>query len=266
MNCEEVQALLPDYYDDELSPITRYGIQKHLKGCAACSKELEEISLLFVKMAASPIEIPPESVKEGFYQMLEAEMKKEEKKRASWMGKILSIRGFSAWLRIAAILVIFIGGFALGYFLRKGWDQHSRQEYSELKKQVNDVQEVIMFKLLEQESASERIWGVNYANDMSNPDQRVISAMLKTLNQDKNVNVRLASLYALSKFSDRPEVTDSLVGSLSKQTEPVIQIVLINMLADKKEAKAKKPIEDILSDQKTMKEVKDIAAKKLKSL
>jgi hypothetical protein len=38
------------------------------------------------------------------------------------------------------------------------------------------------------------------------------------------------------------------------------------MLADKKEAKAKKPIEDILSDQKTMKEVKDIAAKKLKSL
>jgi hypothetical protein len=80
------------------------------------------------------------------------------------------------------------------------------------------------------------------------------------------VNVRLASLYALSKFSDRPEVTDSLVGSLSKQTEPVIQIVLINMLADKKEAKAKKPIEDILSDQKTMKEVKDIAAKKLKSL
>jgi hypothetical protein len=56
------------------------------------------------------------------------------------------------------------------------------------------------------------------------------------------------------------------VSSLSRQTEPVIQIVLINMLAAKKETRAIQPIRDIISNDKTIKEVKDIAAKKLKTL
>ena len=59
---------------------------------------------------------------------------------------------------------------------------------------------------------------------------------------------------------------DSLVASLSKQTEPIIQIVLINILAEKKETRAIRPIQEIISNGNTMKEVRDIAEKSLKLL
>ena len=123
-----------------------------------------------------------------------------------------------------------------------------------------------MFTLLKEDSASVRIKAVNYATEMSNPDQQVIGALISTLNHDKNVNVRLASLYSLAKFSDIQAVRDSLVSSLPKQAEPIIQIVMINLLTENKESKAVKPIEEILSNRNTLPAVKDIARKGLKTL
>ncbi len=78
--------------------------------------------------------------------------------------------------------------------------------------------------------------------------------------------MRLASAYSLVRFSDNAGVMDALVASLGKQTEPIIQIVLINILTEKKEVKAKRPIEQILSNDSTMKEVKEIAEKSLRQL
>ncbi|HLZ85634.1 MAG TPA: hypothetical protein VKQ52_00285, partial [Puia sp.] len=107
---------------------------------------------------------------------------------------------------------------------------------------------------------------VSYAEQMANPDQQVIDALFNSLNHDKNVNVRLAALYSLSRFADRHIVRDSLVSSLSMQTEPIIQVVLINLLAEKRETKAIAPIKEIIINKKTLKEVKDAAQKSLKVL
>src|SRR5215475_8901979 len=98
---------------------------------------------------------------------------------------------------------------------------------------------------------------------MASPDQKVIDALFNSLNNDKNVNVRLASLYSLARFADRPAVRDSLVTSLKIQTEPIIQVVLINLLAEKREPKAIAPIRDIMTNKKTLKEVKDAAQRSL---
>lgn len=125
---------------------------------------------------------------------------------------------------------------------------------------------MLLFSLLDDESASQRLKAVSYAEEIANPDQKVIEALVSTLNNDKNVNVRLAALYSLARFSDNTTVRDSLVASLGRQSEPLIQIVLINMLAEKKDERAIGPIRDILSRGKTMKEVKDAAQKGLKVL
>ena len=100
----------------------------------------------------------------------------------------------------------------------------------------------------------------------AHPDQKVIGALVNTLNHDKNVNVRLASLYSLARFADNPAVRDSLVSSLPGQTEPLIQVVLINILAEKKEHRAIAPIRDILSKEKDLKEVREAAEKGLKKI
>ena len=101
---------------------------------------------------------------------------------------------------------------------------------------------------------------------MKNPDDKVMNALLGTMNKDKNVNVRLAALYSIAKFAGSQVVRDSLVASLPRQTEPIMQIVLINILTERKESKAKGPIQDILSDKKAIKPVKDMAQKGLRML
>jgi hypothetical protein len=267
MNCEDVQTLLPDYYDDLLSPISRYAVQNHLNSCTACSKELHEIGVLFQGIAISELEAPPEALKENFLKMLSEEVKKAAtKKEGGVIKKMLSVKIQSFLWKAAAVIIVFGAGIWLGVRIKPAESFSSNNQINDLKTEIKDVKEMMMFRLLQEESASDRIQAVNYVNEMSNPDKKVIKALISTLNHDKNVNVRLASLYSLTKFADNQMVSDSLVNSLSRQTEPVIQIVLINMLTAKKSTKAIKEIQDIIADGKTNKQVKEIAEKKLKTL
>ncbi len=128
------------------------------------------------------------------------------------------------------------------------------------------MKELMMLNMLKQESPSQGLQAVNYTDDIQAPDIKVLNALTETLNNDKNINVRLAAAYSLAKYADRQSVRDSMVASLSGQTEPIIQVVLMNILVEKKETSAIKPIQKIMSDEKSMKEVKDVAQKGLKIL
>ncbi len=98
---------------------------------------------------------------------------------------------------------------------------------------------------------------------MAKADENVIDVLVKTLNNDKNVNVRLAAAYALSKFAYERSVSDSLVKSLTRQTDPILQVALINILAERKEKSALRPIQEIISNKSTLKEVRDVAENSL---
>jgi hypothetical protein len=80
------------------------------------------------------------------------------------------------------------------------------------------------------------------------------------------VNVRLAALYSLGSWADNRIVRDSLVSSLPEQKEPLIQVLLINLLAAKRESRAIAPIKNILYDKNSLPVVKDAARKTLKTL
>ena len=76
-------------------------------------------------------------------------------------------------------------------------------ELKQLHSEVSDLKKATMFTMLKEESSSDRIQAVRYVEDLDNPDQNVIEVLIKTLNNDKNVNVRMAAAYALSKFADQ---------------------------------------------------------------
>ena len=123
-----------------------------------------------------------------------------------------------------------------------------------------------MFSLLRDESSSSRIQAVNYITEIPDPDRKMIDAMICTLNNDENVNVRLTAAFALSKFGSDQAVRDSLVNSLSRQKDPILQVSLINILVDLKEQKARLLIQKILSDEKTMDVVKSVAQSGIRTL
>jgi len=267
MSCEDVQLLLIDYVDGHLPEAKRLEVEKHLDTCEKCRQEEKEIRELFQKMDDTPLEEPGAGLRKGFDQLLQSELNIiAEEKRLVGGARVVPInwKG-SAWAALAAIALLVVGVF-IGTRINYSHEGTATTQLSELKSEVKDMKQTLMFTLLKEESASDRIRGVNYATEMSNPDQQVIGALIATLNHDKNVNVRLASLYSLAKFSDNQTVKDSLVSSLPRQSEPIIQIVMINLLTESRESKAIKPIEEILSNRNTLPAVKDIARKGLKTL
>ncbi len=69
---------------------------------------------------------------------------------------------------------------------------------------------------------------MEWSSRVEKPDDELRTALVRTLNEDPNVNVRLASLDALEKFSDEPAVRKSLVASIGRQDSPLVQIALID--------------------------------------
>ncbi|HWB94275.1 MAG TPA: zf-HC2 domain-containing protein [Puia sp.] len=303
MNCKDIQVRLIDYLDQKLDAVTAAEIGLHLETCAVCSREAEEMQELLTAMQDSAMETPPPALRENFNMLLQSElnmqatthlieefpvtpdggMAAEASGMAAETQRMTAETGASAakargtspkairfsspvW-RIAAAVILVAAGIGIGMNLRRrSTEPTTADQLVALRQEVREMKEQVMFNLINDESASQRIKAVGYAEEMASPDQQVIDALVNTLNHDKSVNVRLASLYSLARFADRRAVRDSLVASLKIQTEPIIQVVLINLLAEKRERKAVAPIQDIMTNKKTLKEVRDAAQRSLKIL
>jgi HEAT repeat protein len=91
---------------------------------------------------------------------------------------------------------------------------------------------------LDQSSTTERLRGVNLSYSLENPDSRTIQALLDTLNNDPNINVRLAAVDALYLFYDSPTVREGIIQSLSQQDSPFLQAALVDLLVSVRERQA----------------------------
>lgn len=267
-----------DYLDQAMDAASAAKIKEHMDGCGECRREAEEMGVLLTAMRNSHPEIPSPGLRENFNTLLQSELNMEEmtnilqdpRAEAKPHKRAVHLPFASLIGRVAAAVILLAGGIAIGMEIKSRPEGSNASEIASLRAEVKDMKKVMkekdMLSLIDDESASQRIKAVGYAEEMANPDQQVIDALFNSLNHDKNVNVRLAALYSLSRFADRRPVRDSLVTSLGIQTEPIIQVVLINLLAEKRETKAIAPIKEIMTNKKTLKEVKEAAQKSLKVL
>lgn len=263
MKCEEFEKVMIDYLDNSLEGTCREDIEKHLASCERCMDEVKDFQHILHTISTSNTEVPDDALRINFYHMLHAEMQRQ--KSSQLRQPMTSLRIWTRpFVKVAAALALLIIGTFLGMMIKSSSKPiETNTELSQLKKEVSTLKEVALFRMLNEESPSERIKAVNYSEEIPSPDKKVFEALIATLNLDKNVNVRLAAAYSLSKFTDRKQVRDSLVESLARQTDPIIQIVLMNILVEKKESSAIKSIQKIISDKNTLKEVKDAGEKSI---
>jgi len=269
MQCYEAESLLIDYLDAQLHPGDRTPLEQHLQSCPQCRQTLEEYRALFAAIQSDKAEKPGPGLREKFENMLQSELNIETTARIVGTEKkketaAVPMKLPSLLYRIAASIILIASGVFIGTAITGNTGE--KTEVASLKTEVQEMKETLMFNMLTGESASERIKAVSYADEIKDPDNKIVTALITTMNEDKNVNVRLAALYAIAKFSDSRTVSDALIASLGKQTEPLMQIALINILTEQKETKAKGPIREILQDKNTLPPVKEIAAKGLKLL
>ena len=102
--------------------------------------------------------------------------------------------------------------------------------------------------LLQQQSAFTRLEGVAWAYRVEHSDSDVLNALMHTVNNDPSVDVRLAAVDALRQFADNTSTRRELVQSLPRQTSPLMQIALIDLLVELRESSAAPQLERLIQE------------------
>lgn len=266
MTCEKIQEKFADYLTGDLDEAGRADVQAHILGCPACREDLENLTVVWSKLGVLPEEQPGGAVRTRFYAMLEAE------KRAAQAAAPAAPRrrfadcftfrrpAFAASFSAALLLV----GLGAGWFL--SGSRAGGASYARLSSEVQDMRQQVALSLLSRPSATERIQGVGYTQEIKNPSDTTLAALFKAVDTDPNPNVRLAAVDALYLFRDRPGVRESLVRSLSAQSYPLVQVALIDFLVEVREAKAVDALEKLIEAGELTPDVKTRAEQGLKQM
>lgn len=131
-----------------------------------------------------------------------------------------------------------------------------QQQLAALTAQVHEMREMVMLSLLQNPSASERMRGISYTDDIKNVNPNIAEALLATLNGDPNVNVRLTTLEALTHFANNPAVREGLVHSILQQESPLVQAALADVMLKLQEKRSVRPFKQLLQQKDLNKLVK----------
>jgi hypothetical protein len=264
---EQTTALLAGMLNEE----ERSVIESHLDTCADCREEFEAARKVWELMGEIPQPEPSESLQTGFNAIL-ANYKEEliEKRNpvAEWITKFREYLSKQLQPRMAFSLVLITIGLAGGYLLHQPGQsaEFFNKQIDSLSSQVSEMKQVLMLSLLGDESASQRIRAVAYTDEMSNVDMKVIGALFTTLNEDPNVNVRLATLEALVKLSGEPKVREGLVKSIELQESPMMQSAIADAMVKLQEKSSVKSLQKLLGKKDLNQMVKTNIQKSIQQL
>jgi len=252
MNCEEVKINLPEYIDRKLDEVTSDSILKHLEGCESCRTLHNEMSSFLSYMDSLPSPEVPVGMKEEFEGMV-ASLDFQEKRK---------IRMMPIWTKIAAMVVFAFGIYWLGYRIGS---RKAEIVQNQLTSELSTQQQQVLLASLRDYTGPQKIDAVYSISTTENVSPELIDALVHTMNSDKNTNVRLAAISALSGMMDKNDrVKTELIKSLIVQENPLLQISLIQVLTEKGVKEAKQQIETITNNEKTDESVKAYAKDMMK--
>jgi hypothetical protein len=158
---------------------------------------------------------------------------------------------------VAAAVILIIAGFAAGYMVNKPATSYAdRQKVDSLSTQVHEMRELMMLSLLENPSASERIKAVGYTSEINQVNAKMINALLATLNNDPNVNVRLMTLEALMHYADNTMVREGLVQSIVQQESPLVQSAMADAMIKMQEKRSIQSFKKLLEQKQLNSQVR----------
>lgn len=122
----------------------------------------------------------------------------------------------------------------------------SAGEIRALRVEMRSMQETFSVSLLQHQSASERLRGVELSTRVG-PDERVIAALLDTVRDDTNVNVRLAAITALTPVVARPPVSRELLAMLGRPDSTLVRAGVAEALLRARVDGAEQAVNDFLA-------------------
>ncbi|GAB7256819.1 HEAT repeat domain-containing protein [Polaribacter sp. OB-PA-B3] len=113
---------------------------------------------------------------------------------------------------------------------------------------------------LENKSPGKRLESIYKFNDVyKKEDKIIIDKLINILVNDKNVNVRIASIDALLMFPSNEKIRQNLIAALGRDESPLVQIKLIKAVSLLRENRAKEPLKKLINNNETFPIVKSNA-------
>lgn len=211
MTCDRARDLIAASWLRELTESDELELRAHTLQCAACHAEMESLGALWDRLGDLPAPEP-----------------------RPWRDTLLPRRkAFAWWPQIGIAFAALALGVGIGALLPKR-DSH----------EVETLRALVALSMMQQESAAQRLRGVDYSGRLPRLDPQVTSALIDAVNHDPNTNVRLAALDALGRAAGSPAVRRSMEQSLSAQDSPMVQAALIDYLVDARDVSAPAVLRD----------------------
>ena len=220
-------------------------LKVHLSSCTECAAEMTQLSLLWDRLGDIPAPEPSAAMTVRWESTLASMI--SARRGSSWRFSLNALwPQRPVWQVSIAAACLAVGLVAGASFSRTGPE---KGEIAQLKEDLASTKQMVALSLLQQQSATERLRGVDYSVKMPAMEPDVVSALVQAVNHDANVNVRLAAIDALTKVSGNAGVRRSLVSSLGAQDSPMVQAALIDYVMDARDKDAVGVLKDLTSRQ-----------------
>jgi anti-sigma factor RsiW len=244
MNCEQIAELLPDYLQGSVTIDQAGQVEQHCQLCNNCAQDVA----MWNKFALVPRLQPSPESRARFEAMLHAyrtisderagsveTARKSGKLKVAWsfFDWFRSPLGAAAWSVALLVIGVLIGArVGIGTKVANVASPSQSEELTAVHSELTNMRQLVALSMLQQQSASERLQGVSWSGREAHLDPQVQSALLHTLRYDTSVDVRLAALDALSRHGSQPQVRQGVVDALQEQQSPLVQVALIDQLAE----------------------------------
>jgi hypothetical protein len=240
---------LIDYLDGKLTNEEQQELELLISQHSDLREALQQLNEISNVIKHSEDWKPSQALRESFTASLQQEMASTRQSKEVFFPPV--------FLRVAASITLLAIAGSIGFWANNHWRE--QQELAHLRSELQETKQLMLRLMNNQLSASQRIMGVSAANNITTLDDEITLALVRVLNEDNNTNVRLSALDALAKFHTEPKIKNVLVQSLATQTDPMVQIALIQLLAQIREKTIVPQLENIIDSQQSIKAVKDEA-------
>ncbi|HPG41845.1 MAG TPA: hypothetical protein PLP19_21510 [bacterium] len=222
-------------------------IKHKLLDAGMSGQELAELEKVTAGLSELAIPDPGERMTDNFYTMLSAFSNRPAERPS---GKATFLQGLvqtNVW-RFAAVLafslLLFFSGWGAGYWLTPKTDYN--RQINSMNTEIANMKTMLTLTLLTHSSPAERLQGIYQAASLDTAQDAVIYALLQTLHNDPNVNVRLVAIKTLQRFADKPLVRAGLVQAISTQYDSQVLLLLADVMLTLQEKSSVAPMQTLL--------------------
>jgi hypothetical protein len=235
MMCERVREQIPECLAGKLEKAERERVIEHLEMCSGCRSELAELGIVWRGLESMAGPEPNRDMRKRFMEMVEAyQAGMEQAPPKPVASQSAASRWFAWWpsqpaWQMALAFALLIVGVAAGRYVA-GVPREMSPEMAQLKGQVEGLRQLVALSLLQAQSPSDRLRGVSFSSQITQPDSEVEQSLLRAIRHDPNVEVRLSAVDAIEKYTGDPAVRGALVDAVAVQDSPIVQCALIDLL------------------------------------